>query len=132
MTTLPIVGKSHTPVETDPTPAAGIRLPGRAHGPHNTAGERENVAGVPRAARPTWVEPEMPSEDLLALLVCPMGKAPLRLEGRTLVCTRCGPRFAINDDIPNMLIEEAQLPEGCGSLADLECVKSGQAKVDAS
>ena len=52
----------------------------------------------------------MVSEDLLALLVCPMGKAPLRREGNTLICTRCGPRFEIKDDIPNMLIEEAELP----------------------
>ena len=74
----------------------------------------------------------MVSEDLLALLVCPMGKAPLRREGDTLVCSRCGPRFAIKDDIPNMLIEEAGLPAGCGSaLADLECVKSGQARAEA-
>jgi uncharacterized protein YbaR (Trm112 family) len=72
----------------------------------------------------------MVSEDLLALLVCPMGKAPLRLEGDFLVCTRCGPRFAIREGIPNMLIEEATLPPGCLSIADLECVKSGQSKVD--
>jgi uncharacterized protein YbaR (Trm112 family) len=72
----------------------------------------------------------MVSEDLLALLVCPMGKAPLRLEGDVLVCTRCGPRFSIKDEIPNMLIEEAELPQGCASLADLECVRSGQVKID--
>ena len=74
----------------------------------------------------------MVSEDLLALLVCPMGKAPLRREGDTLICTRCGPRFAIKDDIPNMLIEEAELPDGLASLGDLECVRSGDAKVDLS
>jgi uncharacterized protein len=74
----------------------------------------------------------MVSEDLLSLLVCPLGKAPLRREGNTLVCTRCGPRFAIQDDIPNMLIEEAELPPGFASLADLECVKAGEAKIDLS
>jgi uncharacterized protein YbaR (Trm112 family) len=74
----------------------------------------------------------MVSEELLSLLVCPMGKAPLRREGDTLVCTRCGPRFAIKDDIPNMLIEEADLPPGCPSLNDLECVRSGDAKVELS
>lgn len=74
----------------------------------------------------------MISEELLALLVCPMGKAPLRQEGDFLVCTRCGPRFAINDEIPNMLIEEAQLPDNCQGLADLECVKAGDAKADLS
>jgi uncharacterized protein len=70
------------------------------------------------------------SEELLSLLVCPMGKAPLRREGDLLICTRCGPRFAIKDDIPNMLIEEAVLPVDCPSLHELECVRSGEAKVD--
>lgn len=74
----------------------------------------------------------MVNEDLLSLLVCPMGKAPLRREGDSLICTRCGPRFAIEDDIPNMLIEEARLPEGCRRLADLECVRSGDASLEAS
>jgi uncharacterized protein len=74
----------------------------------------------------------MVSEDLLALLVCPMGKAPLRREGDYLICTRCGPRFAIREDIPNMLIEEAELPPGCPSIADLECVKSGHVRIDVS
>jgi uncharacterized protein YbaR (Trm112 family) len=72
----------------------------------------------------------MVNQDLLALLVCPLGKAALRREGETLVCTRCGPRFAIKDDIPNMLIEEAELPPGYAALSDLECVKSGDAKLD--
>lgn len=74
----------------------------------------------------------MVSEELLALLVCPMGKAPLRREGETLVCTRCGPRFAIKDDIPDMLIEEAELPPGCASMNDLECVRAGEARADVS
>lgn len=72
----------------------------------------------------------MVNEDLLSLLVCPMGKAPLRLEGNSLVCTRCGTRFAIKDDIPNMLIEEAELPAECPTLQSLECVRSGDAKVE--
>jgi uncharacterized protein len=72
----------------------------------------------------------MVNEELLALLVCPMGKAPLRREGDTLICTRCGPRFAIKDDIPDMLMEDATLPPGCTALADLECVRSGDAKLD--
>ena len=72
----------------------------------------------------------MNRDDLLALLVCPMGKVPLRREGESLVCTRCGPRFAIRDDIPNMLIEEAELPAGVASMNDLECVKSGEVQVD--
>lgn len=73
----------------------------------------------------------MVNEELLALLVCPMGKAPLRREGDLLICTRCGPRFAIKDDIPNMLIEEAELPPGCATINDLDCVRSGQVKAEA-
>lgn len=72
----------------------------------------------------------MLNEELLALLVCPLGKAPLRREGETLVCTRCGLRFSIKEDIPNMLVEEAELPAGCSSLADLECVRSGNVQLD--
>ncbi len=66
----------------------------------------------------------MDRNDLLALLVCPLGKAPLRLEGDSLVCTRCGARYAIRDDIPNMLIEEAELPPGVASIDDLACAKA--------
>lgn len=72
----------------------------------------------------------MVSEELMALLVCPMGKAPLSREGDTLVCTRCGLRFSIKDEIPNMLVDEAELPAGCSSLADLDCVKSGEAHLE--
>ncbi len=72
----------------------------------------------------------MLSKDLLDLLVCPLGHAKLEAEGESLVCTRCGPRFAIKDDIPNMLIEEATLPPGCAGLGDLPCVKAGEARVD--
>ncbi len=72
----------------------------------------------------------MASEELLSLLVCPLGKAPLRREGESLVCTRCGPRFLIKDGIPDMLIEEMELPPGCGAISDLECVRSGSAKLD--
>ena len=68
----------------------------------------------------------MVSEDLLALLVCPLGKAPLRREGESLVCTRCGLRFAIKDDIPNMLIEEAELPAGRSRLEDVVCASAGE------
>jgi uncharacterized protein YbaR (Trm112 family) len=74
----------------------------------------------------------MISEELLSILVCPMGKAPLKLDDQRLICTRCGLRFAIQDDIPNMLVEEAELPEGCQSLSELQCVRTGDAKVEPS
>ena len=92
----------------------------------STAGQ---FAGVASTGQRGITEP-MIREELLSLLVCPMGKAPLRLEDQTLVCTRCGLRFDVKDDIPNMLAEEATLPEGCHGLADLPCVKAGDARVD--
>jgi uncharacterized protein YbaR (Trm112 family) len=59
--------------------------------------------------------------DLLKILVCPMAHAELRLENGSLVCSRCGPRFKIEDGIPIMLIEEAQLPPGVSRIEDLPC-----------
>ncbi len=47
------------------------------------------------------------SADLLAILVCPVDKRDLRLEGPVLVCTACNRRYPIEDGIPNMLVEEA-------------------------
>ena len=72
----------------------------------------------------------MISDQFLALLVCPMGKAPLKRDGDDLTCSHCGTKFSIKDDIPNMIIEEATLPAGCASLGDLLCVKEGRAKVE--
>ncbi len=53
-------------------------------------------------------------EKLLEILVCPESKAPLLLEGDHLVSTDPKTRrsYRIEDDIPIMLIEEAEvLPE---------------------
>ncbi len=66
--------------------------------------------------------------DLLDILVCPMGKSELMLDGDRLICKRCGPVFSIQDGIPIMLIEEAQLPAGCTRIEDLPCVKAGDAR----
>jgi hypothetical protein len=68
------------------------------------------------------------SAEWLEILVCPVGKSELELNGDRLICKRCGPVFAIKDGIPIMLIEEAQLPPGCSSIQDLPCVKAGDAK----
>ena len=46
------------------------------------------------------------SPDLLALLVCPVDHADLRLEGETLVCTECGRIYPIEGGIPNMLLAD--------------------------
>ena len=35
----------------------------------------------------------MANEALSALLVCPLGRAPLKREGDALICTKCGPQL---------------------------------------
>jgi len=52
----------------------------------------------------------MIDKDLLAILACPLCKTDVRLEGDRIVCTTCGRRYPIKDDIPIMLIDEAELP----------------------
>ena len=59
--------------------------------------------------------------ELLKILVCPLGKAPLRLQESSLVCTQCGLSYKVENDIPIMLIEEAQLPKGVNNIHDLAC-----------
>lgn len=54
----------------------------------------------------------MISKELLDILACPLCKADVRLEDDRIVCTKCGRRYPIRDDIPVMLIDEAELPEG--------------------
>jgi uncharacterized protein YbaR (Trm112 family) len=49
---------------------------------------------------------------LLQILACPVDKKPVRLEADRLVCTECGRRYPIVDDIPVMLVEEAESPRG--------------------
>lgn len=49
------------------------------------------------------------SPQLLAILVCPKCKGELdyRAEESSLVCNACRLRYAVRDDIPIMLIDEA-------------------------
>lgn len=50
------------------------------------------------------------SAELLAILVCPACKGDLTYDepGRTLTCASCRFRFKVVDDIPVMLVEEAE------------------------
>ncbi len=52
----------------------------------------------------------MISKDLLEILACPLCKTDVRLEADRIVCAKCGRRYPIRDDIPVMLVEEAELP----------------------
>ena len=49
---------------------------------------------------------------LLKILVCPndRGELDLLAEEQRLVCRTCGYRYPIRDDIPVMLIDEAEKP----------------------
>lgn len=60
----------------------------------------------------------MIDKELMEILACPECKKPVREEGPSpgesengwLVCSGCGLRFPIRDEIPIMLIEEARKP----------------------
>ena len=77
-------------------------------------GPRLSVGGAPRE---TWrgghavIDPK-----ILEVLVCPACRSPLRLEGERLLCTgsACGLRYPIRDDIPILLIQEAEKPAAGG------------------
>jgi uncharacterized protein len=64
----------------------------------------------------------MIDKDLLDLLACPAceDRPPVRQEGDTIVCDRCGRRYPIRDGIPDMLVESAVLPPGASSSAAKE------------
>lgn len=53
----------------------------------------------------------MITKELLDILACPLCKADVRLEGERIICAKCGRRYPIRNDIPIMLIDEAELPE---------------------
>jgi hypothetical protein len=65
----------------------------------------------------------MISKELLEILCCPVGQAPLKQEDGTLVCTKCGAVYPIKDGIPILLADEAQLPEGVDDITQLKCFK---------
>lgn len=50
------------------------------------------------------------SDELLEILACPVCKTSVRLEDNKLVCDTCGRRYRIEDGIPIMLVDEAEMP----------------------
>ena len=63
----------------------------------------------------TAIDPE-----LLKILVCPLTRSPLTVEGDFLVGSVGGLRYPIRDGIPVLLIDEAKLPEGIASLDEFK------------
>ena len=56
--------------------------------------------------RPTAPLHSLTQKDLRKL-VCPVCHAALQLEGETILCTGCGRRYPVVDDIPVLLAERA-------------------------
>jgi uncharacterized protein len=51
-------------------------------------------------------------KELLEILVCPSCRGDVEYlpDEEVIVCTKCGLRYPVRDDIPVMLIEEAEKP----------------------
>lgn len=72
-------------------------------------------------------------KELLDIMACPFCKSDIKLENEKLLCTKaeCNLRFNIKDDIPIMLIDEAERPcPRCQTQRDwqddlLTCTKCG-------
>jgi uncharacterized protein YbaR (Trm112 family) len=58
--------------------------------------------------------------NLLQVLVCPLTRSPLQLEGDELVAATGGLRYPIRDGIPVLLVDEAKLPAGIASLDEFK------------
>lgn len=52
----------------------------------------------------------MIDKELLGILACPACKSGVRLENGKIVCAKCARAYPIKDDIPVMLIDEAEVP----------------------
>ena len=52
----------------------------------------------------------MIDKELLEILAGPLCKTDVRQEGDRIVCAKCGRRYPIRDEIPVMLVEEAEVP----------------------
>jgi uncharacterized protein YbaR (Trm112 family) len=68
----------------------------------------------------------MISQELLDILRCPLdpSRTHLTLNDDHLLCTRCALKFAIKDGLPNLVVEEAELPPGCESIGQLACQRA--------
>ena len=84
----------------------------------------DTTAGRPATDRP--IDPA-----LLEVLVCPLTHSRLRQEGNELVAEVGGLRYPVTDGIPQMLIEEARLPQGIASLDELKAILREQGKLRA-
>ena len=50
----------------------------------------------------------MLSKELLDVIVCPKCKGPVKYSKDKLTCSKCRLKYKINNDIPDMLTEDAE------------------------
>ena len=50
----------------------------------------------------------MIDKELLNILACPICKTAVELKGEKIICAKCRKAYPIKDDIPVMLIDEAE------------------------
>ena len=60
------------------------------------------------------------NEELLDILVCPLTRSKLRVEGDYLVAEKGGLKYPVKDGIPILLSDKAELPEGIVSLDEFK------------
>jgi len=53
----------------------------------------------------------MIDQELLKILACPACQGDVVLKEEKIVCTQCHRRYPIQDGIPVMLVDEAEMPE---------------------
>jgi uncharacterized protein len=74
---------------------------------------RKKLAGAkrPPSMSLAYNRSVMIAKDLLEILVCPDDKQPLeyRQSPESLKCTKCKRVYAVKDDIPIMLVDEATI-----------------------
>jgi len=62
----------------------------------------------------------MIDKELLDLLVCPLTREKLQLDGDMLVNDKLGLKYPIRNGVPVLLAEHAQLPDDIDSLDELK------------
>ncbi len=75
----------------------------------------ETTTPTTASTAPNALDPE-----LLDILRCPLTRSRLRQEGDWLIAEAGGLAYPVRDGIPVMLIEEAKLPHGVGSLEEFK------------
>ena len=75
---------------------------------------------TPTAATPPTTTSNTIDPGLLDILRCPLTRSRLRQEGDFLVAEVGGLSYPVREGLPVMLVEEAKLPAGVSTLADLK------------